>query len=112
MCQIINLLVSSDADINNQDQRKVTPLMSAAKTSSVETVNLLLSKSADPNLLDQDGLPALGYALKSGNEEIIQTLAKHTTAGLENCVSLYGELIFLVLPAVLPVRWQYCRDES
>ena len=27
-------------------------------------------------------------------------------------ISLYGELIFLVLPAVLPVRWQYCRDES
>ena len=42
-------------------------------------------------LLDQYGIPALGYALKSGNEEIIQTLAKHTTAGLENCVSLLAQ---------------------
>ena len=58
--KIVTLLVEDYKCNVNNALNTVTPLMMAAKTSSVEVVELLLSKGADPDKLDQAGLPALG----------------------------------------------------
>ena len=89
--KIFNLLIKSKANVNNPNKSSKTPLMNAAKTSSLEAVEQLLTNSADPNLVDEDGLPALGYGLKSGNKEIIKKLAAVTTTGLETCITLLAQ---------------------
>ena len=57
--------------------KDMTPLMSAARTSSTELVRLLLiEKNADPNIINSQDMTALDYALKTDNIEIINMLSK------------------------------------
>ena len=74
---IIELLLSKDANINNVSDRGVTPLMLATQTGDIDIVNLLLSQP-DLNIyaLDSEGKNALVYAYISGNIELIQLLTQ------------------------------------
>jgi len=68
---IVQLLLSSGADVNAVDQLGRTPLMYAAKGKAVELddesclecVKLLLENHADPEIMDSSGMSALDHAM-------------------------------------------------
>jgi len=79
--EILRLLISHGAEINNQESHKwYSPLINAVRFSQVESVNILLENNADTHLTSFAGLPALVYALEIKNEEIIELLLKNETS--------------------------------
>lgn len=80
--EIVKTLIDAGANVNAQNKRGWSPLMSAVNCSnSVESfqnresiVKLLLDSEADINLKDKDGWTALMVAIKSSNIKIITIL--------------------------------------
>lgn len=72
------LLLENGADVNMPEGTSGhTPLMLAAKSSSVEIVHLLLSHGANPKLCDRNGLTALDLARMNDHREITTLLEEN-----------------------------------
>ncbi|XP_069115852.1 uncharacterized protein [Argopecten irradians] len=92
---VLELLIKEGADVNQQSNDCVTPLMLAIKKTkdNLNLVKLLLSKGADTNIPDKNGLLPLHYCCLSNmessiavamvdlihhNQEVLETAAEHT----------------------------------
>lgn len=71
--EIVDMLVSSGADVNLANLQGVTPLMDAAY-GSLAMVKLLLKHGAKPGLRDENGHTALKIARQEGQSEIFKIL--------------------------------------
>lgn len=78
--EVINLLMSKGANINERDNQGTTALMVAASCGEKDIVELLISKGADVNITDNEGRTALTYVesaenvSKSNKKKIIELL--------------------------------------
>lgn len=63
-------------DLNN---RGVTPLMIASISDSTEFLKILLDNSADPNVKDRNGFKAIDYAMSVNNINAVKILEKVTS---------------------------------
>jgi ankyrin repeat protein len=72
----IKALLGAGAHVDEPDQRKLTPLMSAILTDApkLETVRQLLDAHANVNAKDENGESVLDWALKYRNPEVITML--------------------------------------
>ncbi len=72
----IKTLLSAGAHVDEPDQRKLTPLISAILTDNpkLDTIRQLIDAHADVNAKDQNGESVLDWALKYRNPEIVATL--------------------------------------
>lgn len=66
----VECLLSVGADIDVQDDFKVTPLMKAAGNGSITSVKMLVAKGADVNLQDDVGRTALIYAVRMADLKV------------------------------------------
>ena len=66
-------LLTKGASVNGAGMHAMRPIMSAAKSGSLETVRFLVSKGADVNAHNDSG-SALMWAVDSGNEELLRFL--------------------------------------
>ena len=60
---IVRILLAEGAEVNAQNQQKMTPLIYALQAGHVEVAQLLLSAGADPTLRDRTGKTAKDYGL-------------------------------------------------
>lgn len=67
------VLLSKGAKVNGAGMHAMTPIMSAAKGGSLETVQYLVSSGADVNAHNDSG-SALMWSVGSGNESIVRFL--------------------------------------
>ena len=67
---MVELLLSSGADINARNEDQQTPLIAMSVASFTEGVELLISKKADVNAKDRSGKIALHWAASVGAMEI------------------------------------------
>ncbi|RXR24078.1 MULTISPECIES: ankyrin repeat domain-containing protein [Flavobacterium] len=74
--ELVNLLLTHQADPNLADDQGNTALIYAAMFQNVEIVKLLLSHGAHRDAKDEKGQTAFEHAVKTGNEQLIQLL-KH-----------------------------------
>jgi len=73
----MRVAIESGANVNVQNRRGTSPLISLAKGyyyPNVEIVDLLLTNNADPNLQDRGGETALHWAAARGYLEIVKKL--------------------------------------
>ena len=72
----IKTLLSAGAHVDEADQRKLTPLMSAILTDTprLDTIRQLIEAHADVNAKDQNGESVLDWAMKYKNPEVIALL--------------------------------------
>lgn len=77
---IISLLLSSGADINDDDVFGYTALHSAAASGSLGVVTLLVEKGADLSLRDKKGNSALAWAAQYGNGDVVKYLIQRLVA--------------------------------
>jgi ankyrin repeat protein len=70
------VLVKAGADVNAASENGHTPLISAARSGSLDIVRLLLANKADPNKRLESGETALDIALKNQNTDIGDLLLK------------------------------------
>jgi ankyrin repeat protein len=68
--EILSVLLATGADVNAPSDRKVTPLMVAAKAGMASNVALLLAAGANIEARDDDGLSTLMYAVRSKHEDV------------------------------------------
>lgn len=91
---IISLLLSSGADINDDDVFGYTALHSAAAAGNLGVVTLLAEKGADLNLHDKKGNSALAWAAQCGKADVvkylIQRLAAQGNEGYITAVDIRG----------------------
>ncbi|MDQ2771687.1 MAG: ankyrin repeat domain-containing protein [Bacteroidota bacterium] len=73
--EVVKLLLSAKAQVNQTDAFKTTPLMTAVSKGNPAMVALLLSSGADSRATDDDGKDALALAREGGNAAIIALLA-------------------------------------
>jgi len=66
-------LLIKGASVNGAGMHDMKPIMSAAKSGSLETVRFLVSKGGDVNAHNASG-SALMWAVESGNEELLRFL--------------------------------------
>jgi uncharacterized protein len=66
-------LLTKGANVNGAGMHDMKPIMSAAKSGSLDTVRFLVSKGADINA-HNDSSSALMWAVDSGNEELLRFL--------------------------------------
>jgi ankyrin repeat protein len=71
---LVRLLLSYKAQVNQPDAFKGTALMAAVAKANKAMVELLLSSGADVRAKDDDGKDALALAKEGGNKEIIALL--------------------------------------
>jgi ankyrin repeat protein len=69
-------LIDEGVDVNAQNERGVTALISAASGLQHEAVALLLSKGADPSKVTDQGFSAYDFAHNQNDEELARLLAK------------------------------------
>ena len=75
--QMIELLISRDADVNAKDITGETPLHYVICTTlknKKEVVKFLISKGADPNTKDHRGQTILMSAIKYGSDDLVKML--------------------------------------
>lgn len=70
---VVELLLSRDADPNARDRSRRTALHSAVAGERASTVAILLHR-ADPNLVDDQGFAPLHMATKQGAETVVRAL--------------------------------------
>ena len=61
-------LINEGANIDEQDEGGVTPLIASVKYGSIQLTSILLKLGADPNIADDQGLTALKWA-QMGRED-------------------------------------------
>ncbi len=74
--EILDLLIKYNADVNEQDEIGLTPLMVAAFTENECHVQYLLEHHADVQLIDEIGYTALHLAIQNINDQGNITIAK------------------------------------
>ena len=74
----MNAILKAGAQVNAQDDRKMTALMMAVATDRPEAakVRRLIDSGADVNIADRNGETALDWARKFGNQDVIGILVK------------------------------------
>ena len=84
---ILNDLVSSEIDVNEQYScEKVSPLMYAAATGSIESVRTLIQKKARFDLTDINGNTVWKWAVFSGNVDVFKCLSERNSSYDEDIV--------------------------
>ena len=73
---ILQLLLRKGADVNIQDFRGMTVLMSAIQVEDMDTTQFIMSHGCNVQLVDGDGNNALSYASALGNEQLVQALVR------------------------------------
>ena len=72
--EVVEFLLAKGADVNirepEEDGKKWTPLMEAARTASSEIARILIDKGADINAKDTEGKTPLIIAAEFGNAEV------------------------------------------
>ncbi len=71
---LVDLLLRRAADVNMQDHRGQTVLMSAVLLEDDDVIDCLLRFKCSTKLIDSDGNSALYYAAVSGNELLVRKL--------------------------------------
>ena len=74
--QLVNILLSVDADINIQDAHGKTPMHNACANGNEELVQCFLLKKPNLNLCDKKGKSPLHAAIDSKNPQVVKTLLK------------------------------------
>lgn len=77
---IVSLLLSSGADINDDDVFGYTALHSAAATGNLAVTTLLTEKGADLSLRDKKGNSALAWAAQYGKADVVKYLIQKLAA--------------------------------
>lgn len=72
--QILTMLIGRNADVNLQDERGFTALMTAAETGSPEVVKLLLEHGADATMTNCDGKTAMSIAQSFTHSDVVRIL--------------------------------------
>jgi len=72
--EIIQQLIASDIDINQQDEQGWTPLNWAAGKGDITIVNLLIEKGADVTKVGRDLRTPYMIALAAGHAEVVKLL--------------------------------------
>lgn len=72
--ELVQMLLESGADVNQQCQWGITPLMECAYNNYVEKAKVLLKYGANPYLKDIFNCTALDKATKRQNDEMIELL--------------------------------------
>lgn len=74
---IVNVLLSNNADVNLPDKEGRSPLSEAISNQNKDIVNILLNHNADVNLPNIDGLRPLSLAARNNNIELAKLLISH-----------------------------------
>ncbi len=74
---MINLLISSGADINARDKKGETPLLCAIKKRNFNTAVYLILSGADVNIGDKERNTPLSLAEQSKNKALVRLLKKY-----------------------------------
>ena len=77
-CNIVGLLLDRGANLNLQDTAGFTPLLHAARDSSVRMVDLLLSRGADPTISNMFGVTPLMIAAGWAKLENVRRLLQES----------------------------------
>ena len=86
LSDILNVLVSSEFDVNEQyTYTKLSPLMYAAATGSIESIRTLIQKNAKFDLADRYGHTVWKWAVLSGRVDVLECLAEH-----DNSYQVFG----------------------
>ncbi|MGD8501864.1 MAG: ankyrin repeat domain-containing protein, partial [Phycisphaerales bacterium] len=75
--ELIRSLVSSGADVNEQNNWGWTPLYTAVATGHGDIVRLLIAEGADADTPSKAGLTPLHFAVNNGNRDIAKLLIKN-----------------------------------
>jgi len=75
---IAALLLDHKADPNCRvGEKRLTPLMAAAKNGRIEVVNLLLDRGADPMIVAEDGRTAAQFARENFKANMVDQVARN-----------------------------------
>lgn len=77
--ELLNVVLSREANVNWQFKDGSTALIIAAKMGCLNSVETLLAHGADPKIHDNEGLTALQYAQQKGFEGIVARIEKENT---------------------------------
>lgn len=100
--QILNMLISSGANVNHVNKHDETPLFSAVRFGeAIEQVEILLKAQANPNIKEQHGFSPLEIAARNEDLESAILLMKH--GARVNSVDEYGNS---------PLYWALIRNNS
>ncbi len=75
--EIVEELLSQNADVDLQNNKGWSSLMSASKNGHEKVVNLLVGKDANINLQNDRGWTALMYASEEGHSKVAKQLMDH-----------------------------------
>lgn len=75
--EMVDLLVTSGADVNKPNPKQITPLISACLTGRREVVKYLLEKNAKVNIQTPEGLSAIQAAVLRNDPEMIALLLSY-----------------------------------
>lgn len=75
--EIVDILLSSGADIDARNVRGFTPLHLAIEKQNIEAVNYLLASNASVDIQDENGDTPMHKAAAKGNVEIVKLLLKY-----------------------------------
>ena len=76
--EVLQAIISQDANINATDKDNVTALMIASWNGNVDAINVLLNAGADPHIADANGYTCLHNAVSGDcSKEVLQEIISH-----------------------------------
>lgn len=75
--KIMDLIFEKTKELNHQNLKGETALITSVKTKNIKIAQALLEKGCDHELHDQKGHTALHHAIILGDEEMVEMLLKH-----------------------------------
>lgn len=75
--EVLEEMIRRQTDVDVQDEKGHTPLITACNNNKYEAASLLLKCGANVNARDHAGNTALKFAVLSGRFNIIRLLLKH-----------------------------------